>query len=148
MVLDRGQGVHVFDVEGKMYYDFLSAYSAVNQGHCHPKILKTFIEQASKVTLTSRAFYNSNLGECEKFLAETFNYEKVLLMNSGCEAGESAIKFARRWAYNVKRVPEDQAKVVLNSFLRAKKRVSIKNTHKGGWDKCENKKKKMEKVID
>lgn len=112
VVLERGEGVHVFDVEGKKYYDFLSAYSAVNQGHCHPKILKTFIEQASKVTLTSRAFYNSNLGECEKFLSETFGYHKVLLMNSGCEAGESAVKFARRWAYTVKGVPDNQAKVI------------------------------------
>ncbi|KAL4427354.1 hypothetical protein ABPG74_002325 [Tetrahymena malaccensis] len=112
VVLERGEGVHVYDVEGKKYFDFLSAYSAVNQGHCHPKILKTFIEQAQKVTLTSRAFYNSNLGECEKFLSDTFGYQKVLLMNSGCEAGESAIKFARRWAYTVKGVPDNQAKVI------------------------------------
>ncbi|EGR30112.1 ornithine aminotransferase, putative [Ichthyophthirius multifiliis] len=112
VVIDRGQGIHVYDCEGKQYMDFLAAYSAVNQGHCHPKILKTFIEQAQKVTLTSRAYYNSNLGECQEFLSNTFGYEKVLLMNSGCEAGESAIKFARRWAYTIKGVPENKAKVI------------------------------------
>lgn len=97
---------------GKRYYDFLSAYSAVNQGHCHPKILKTFIEQAQKVTLTSRAVHNSKLGLLEEKLHNLFGYQKSLLMNTGVEAGESAIKFARRWGYEAKRIPHDSATVL------------------------------------
>ena len=102
VVLDRGKGVYVWDVDGKRYFDFLSAYSAVNQGHCHPKIINTLIEQAKKLTLTSRAFYNSTLGEFEKFITEYFGYEKVLPMNTGAEADETAIKLCRKWAYTKK----------------------------------------------
>ncbi len=112
VVLDRGEGVYVWDVEGKKYFDFLAAYSAVNQGHCHPRIIKTLIDQAQKLTLTSRAFYNSKLGEYEKFITNYFGYDKVLPMNTGVEGGETAIKLARRWAYDVKGVPENKAKIV------------------------------------
>ncbi len=112
VVLERGEGVYVWDVEGKRYYDFLSAYSAVNQGHCHPRIIKALTTQAQKLTLTSRAFYNSLLGEYEKFITEYFGYERVLPMNTGVEGGETAIKLARRWAYDVKGVPENKAKLV------------------------------------
>lgn len=112
VVLERGEGVFVWDVEGKKYYDFLAAYSAVNQGHCHPRIIKALTTQAQKLTLTSRAFYNSQLGEYEKFITEYFGYDKVLPMNTGVEGGETALKLARRWAYDVKGVPENKAKIV------------------------------------
>ncbi len=112
VVLDRGEGVYVWDVEGKRYFDFLSAYSAVNQGHCHPRIIKALIEQAQKITLTSRAFYNSKLGEYEKYITSYFGYDKVLPMNTGVEGGETAMKLARRWAYDKKGVPSNEAKMV------------------------------------
>ena len=112
VVLERGEGVHVYDVAGKKYLDFLSAYSAVNQGHCHPRLVKAISEQASKLTLSSRAFHTNLLGSTEKKLAEKFGYEKVLLMNTGVEAGESAIKLARKWAYEVKGVPANQAEII------------------------------------
>lgn len=112
VVLERGEGVFVWDVEGKRYYDFLSAYSAVNQGHCHPKIIKALTDQASKLTLTSRAFYNDSLGEYEKFITNFFGYDKVLPMNTGVEAVETAVKLARRWGYAVKGIPDNQAKIV------------------------------------
>lgn len=112
IVIERGEGVYVWDVEGKKYFDFLAAYSAVNQGHCHPRIIKALTTQAQKLTLTSRAFYNSVLGEYEKFITEYFGYDKVLPMNTGVEGGETAIKLARRWAYDVKSVPENKAKIV------------------------------------
>jgi ornithine--oxo-acid transaminase len=112
VVLDKGEGVYVWDVEGKRYLDFLSAYSAVNQGHCHPRILKTFINQAQKLTLTSRAFYNSKLGEYEKYITEFFGYDKVLPMNTGVEGGETAVKLARKWGYTVKGIPDNEAQMV------------------------------------
>jgi ornithine--oxo-acid transaminase len=112
VVLERGEGVHVYDVTGKKYLDFLSAYSAVNQGHCHPRLVKAISDQASKLTLSSRAFHTNLLGSTEKKLAEKFGYEKVLLMNTGVEAGESAIKLARKWAYEVKGVPTNQAEII------------------------------------
>jgi ornithine--oxo-acid transaminase len=112
VVIDRGEGIWVWDVEGKKYMDFLSAYSAVNQGHCHPKIINTLIEQSKKLTLTSRAFYNSALGEYEKFVTQYFGYDKVLPMNTGVEGVETAIKLARKWAYKVKGIPENQAKIL------------------------------------
>jgi ornithine--oxo-acid transaminase len=113
VVLTKGEGVHVWDVDGKRYYDFLSGYSAVNQGHCHPKIISTFIEQAQKLTLTSRAFHNDLLGEYEKFITEYFGYDKVLPMNTGVEAVETAIKLCRRWGYVVKKIPENKAKIIV-----------------------------------
>lgn len=118
VVLSRGEGVHVWDVNGKQYYDFLSAYSALNQGHCHPRLVKTVREQAGKLTLTSRAFYNDKLGPAEKFLSETFGYDKTLMMNSGAEAVESALKLARRWGYDKKGIPENHAVIVaaVNNF--------------------------------
>jgi ornithine--oxo-acid transaminase len=112
VVLDRGRGVHVWDTDGKVYYDFLSAYSAVNQGHCHPLIIDALKKQADKLTLTSRAFYNSALGEFEKYIHEYFGYDKVLPMNSGVEAVETAIKLARRWGYAKKGIKEGQAKII------------------------------------
>lgn len=112
VVLNKGLGVHVWDVEGKKYLDFLSAYSAVNQGHCHPRLIQAITEQAQKLTLSSRAFHNDQLGLTEKKLAEKFGYEKVLLMNTGVEAGESAIKLARKWAYEVKGIPANQAQII------------------------------------
>ena len=112
VVIDRAEGVWVWDVEGKKYLDFLSAYSAVNQGHCHPKIISALTEQAKKLTLTSRAFYNSVLGEYEKFITEYFGYDKVLPMNTGVEGDETAIKLARKWAYTVKEIPNNQAKII------------------------------------
>ena len=112
VVLAKGRGVHVWDVEGKQYYDFLSAYSAVNQGHCHPHILAALNEQAEKLTLTSRAFYNDVLGRYEKFITDFFGYDRVLPMNTGVEGGETAIKLCRKWAYEVKNVPTNQAKIV------------------------------------
>ncbi len=112
VVLARGEGVHVWDVEGKQYYDFLSAYSAVNQGHCHPRIVGALKEQADKLTLTSRAFYNDVLGPYEQFITAYFGYDKVLPMNTGVEGGETAIKLCRKWAYEVKGVPVNQAKII------------------------------------
>ena len=112
VVLERGEGVYVWDVEGKRYFDFLAAYSAVNQGHCHPRIIKALTTQAQKLTLTSRAFYNSVLGEYEQYITSYFGYDKVLPMNTGVEGGETALKLARRWAYDVKGVKENQAKMV------------------------------------
>lgn len=118
VVLDRGEGVFVWDIEGKPYFDFLSAYSAVNQGHCHPKIIQTLIDQARKLTLTSRAFYNSRLGEYEKFVTGYFGFEKVLPMNTGAEAVETALKLCRKWAYEKKGILENKAKIVVceNNF--------------------------------
>ena len=118
VVLDKGEGVFVWDVEGKKYYDFLSAYSAVNQGHSHPKIVDALVNQAQKLALTSRAFYNSNLGEYEKKITELLGFDKVLPMNSGAEAVETAVKLARKWSYEVKGVSENAAKIVVceNNF--------------------------------
>ena len=112
VVLTRGEGIFVWDVDGNRYFDFLSAYSAVSQGHCHPRIVGAMIEQAQRLTLTSRAFYNDQLGVCEKFMCEFFGYDKVLMMNAGVEGGETALKLARKWAYKVKGVPQNQAKMV------------------------------------
>lgn len=112
VVLDRGEGVFVWDLEGKRYYDFLSAYSAVNQGHCHPAIVEALTSQAQKLQLTSRAFYNSVLGAYERYMTEYFGYDKVLPMNSGAEAVETAIKLCRKWAYEKKGVPADAAKII------------------------------------
>jgi len=112
VVLTKGEGVYVWDVDGKRYYDFLSAYSAVNQGHCHPKIIAAMMEQASKLTLTSRAFHNDVLGKYEKFLTELLGYDKLLPMNTGVEGGETAIKLARRWGYEVKGIEKNKAKVI------------------------------------
>ncbi len=113
VVLDRGQGVFVWDVEGKRYYDFLSAYSALNQGHCHPRIIEALTSQAGKLTLTSRAFYNSVLGEFDEYMTRTFGYDKVLPMNSGAEGDETALKLCRKWAYEKKGIPENQAKIIV-----------------------------------
>lgn len=113
VVLERGEGVYVWDVDGKRYFDFLSGYSAVNQGHCHPKIVQSFIEQSQKLTLTSRAFYNDVLGEFEKYITSLFGYDKVLPMNTGVEAVETAIKLCRKWAYEVKGVAKGDAKIVV-----------------------------------
>ena len=112
VVLERGEGVYLWDVEGKRYYDFLSGYSAVNQGHCHPKIIQSLIDQSKKLTLTSRAFHNNLLGEYEQFITSYFGYDKVLPMNTGVEGGETAIKLARRWAYTKKGVAENKAKII------------------------------------
>ena len=112
VVLAKGEGVFVWDVEGKRYYDFLSAYSAVNQGHCHPRIINALVEQAQKLTLTSRAFYNDVLGKYEKYITDYFGYDKVLPMNTGVEGGETAIKLCRKWAYEVKGIPTNQAKII------------------------------------
>lgn len=112
VVLEKGEGVFVWDVEGKKYYDFLSAYSAVNQGHCHPKITAAMVKQLSKIALTSRAFHNNVLGEYEQFITEFFGYNKVLPMNTGVEGGETAIKLARRWGYTIKNIPENQAHIL------------------------------------
>ncbi len=115
VVLSKGEGVYLWSPEGKRYFDFLSAYSAVNQGHCHPKILKALQEQASRLTLTSRAFYNDILGPYEQYLTQLLGYDKVLPMNTGVEGGETAIKLARKWAYLKKGVPQDQAKIIFVS---------------------------------
>ena len=112
VVLERGEGIHLYDVDGKRYMDFLSGYSAVNQGHCHPRILVALTSQASKLTLTSRAFHSDALGEYASFITELFGYDRVLPMNTGVEAGDSAIKLARRWAYDVKGTKPDQAVVL------------------------------------
>ena len=118
VVLEKGEGVHVWDVDGKKYYDFLSAYSAVNQGHCHPHIIKALTTQAQKLTLTSLAFYNNVLGNYEKFMTEFFGYDRVLPMNTGVEGGETAIKLCRKWAYKVKGIEENKAKILFaeNNF--------------------------------
>jgi ornithine--oxo-acid transaminase len=113
VVLDKGEGVFVWDLEGKKYYDFLSAYSAVNQGHCHPRIINSLIEQSKKLSLTSRAFHNSSLGEYEKFITELFGYDKVLPMNTGAEGVETALKLARKWGYEKKKIEADQAKIIV-----------------------------------
>lgn len=112
VVLERGEGVYVWDVEGKRYYDFLSAYSAVNQGHCHPRIIGALVEQAHKLTLTSRAFYNNLLGQYAGFMTHYFRYDRMLPMNTGVEAVETAIKLCRKWAYQVKGIPDSQAKII------------------------------------
>ena len=118
VVLEKGEGIYVWDVNGKRYFDFLSAYSAVNQGHCHPKIVEAMTEQAKKLALTSRAFYNNVLGEWEEYITKYFGYDKVLPMNSGAEADETALKLCRRWGYDVKGRPADQAKIIVcdNNF--------------------------------
>ena len=113
VVLDRGEGVFVWDVDGKKYFDFLSAYSAVNQGHCHPKIVQAMIDQSKKLTLTSRAFYNSTLGEYEKFITQYFGFDKVLPMNTGAEGVETALKLCRKWGYEKKGIAADQAKIIV-----------------------------------
>ncbi|GAA4277970.1 ornithine--oxo-acid transaminase [Aquimarina mytili] len=118
VVLNKGEGVYVWDVEGKKYYDFLSAYSAVNQGHCHPKIVGAMVNQAQTLTLTSRAFYNDKLGEYEKFVSEFFGFDKLLPMNTGAEAVETALKICRKWAYEKKGIPENEAQIIVceNNF--------------------------------
>jgi ornithine--oxo-acid transaminase len=118
VVLDRGEGVYVWDVDGKKYYDFLSAYSAVNQGHCHPKIVGAMVEQAQKLTLTSRAFYNDKLGNYEEYVTNYFGFDKVLPMNTGAEAVETALKLCRKWAYEVKGIHENLAQIIVceNNF--------------------------------
>ena len=113
VVLSKGKGVYVWDVEGKKYYDFLSAYSAVNQGHCHPKIVGAMIQQAETLTLTSRAFFNDKLGPYEQYLTNYFGFDKVLPMNTGAEAVETALKITRKWAYEVKGIPENQAQIIV-----------------------------------
>lgn len=113
VVLERGEGVFVWDIEGKRYFDFLSAYSAVNQGHCHPAIVKALTEQAQKLTLTSRAFYNDILGEYEQYVTDYFGYDKVLPMNTGAEGDETALKLCRKWAYEKKGIPENEAKIIV-----------------------------------
>jgi ornithine--oxo-acid transaminase len=113
VVLERGEGVFLWDVEGKRYYDFLSAYSAVNQGHCHPRIIEALTKQAGKLTLTSRAFFNDVLGEYEEFVAKYFGYDKVLPMNTGAEAVETALKLARKWGYLRKGIPREQARIIV-----------------------------------
>jgi len=113
VVLEKGEGIYVWDVEGKKYFDFLSAYSAVNQGHCHPKIINALTEQAKELTLTSRAFYSSVLGEFEEYMTKYFGFEKVLPMNTGAEADETALKLCRRWGYDKKGIPENEAKIIV-----------------------------------
>ncbi|OCB70249.1 ornithine--oxo-acid transaminase [Flavobacterium crassostreae] len=118
VVLDRGEGVFVWDVDGKKYYDFLSAYSAVNQGHCHPKIIDAMVKQAQTLTLTSRAFHNDKLGVFEEYITKYFGFDKLLPMNTGAEAVETALKLCRKWAYEVKQIPENQAQIIVceNNF--------------------------------
>ena len=113
VVLEKGKGVHVWDTDGKKYFDFLASYSAVNQGHCHPKIVKAMTKQSEKLALTSRAFYNNVLGEWEEYVTKYFGYDKALPMNSGAEADETAIKLCRKWAYKVKKVPQNEAKIIV-----------------------------------
>src|SRR5690606_7218217 len=112
VVLERGEGVYLWDVDGKRYFDFLSGYSAVNQGHCHPKIVAALVEQAQRLTLTSRAFHSNLLGEYAEYITTYFGYDKVLPMNSGVEAVETALKLARRWGYDRKGIPANQAKII------------------------------------
>jgi len=118
VVLSKGEGVYVWDVEGKKYFDFLSAYSAINQGHCHPRIIEALVDQARKLTLTSRAFHNDSLGPYEKYITEYFGYDKMLPMNTGAEADETALKLCRKWAYEKKGIPENEAKIIVceNNF--------------------------------
>ena len=118
VVLSKGEGVYVWDVEGKKYFDFLSAYSAINQGHCHPRIVGALVNQARTLTLTSRAFYNDSLGPYEKYITEYFGYDKMLPMNTGAEADETALKLCRKWAYEKKGIPENKAKIIVceNNF--------------------------------
>jgi ornithine--oxo-acid transaminase len=118
VVLNKGDGVFVWDVEGNKYYDFLSAYSSVNQGHCHPKIVNAMIDQAKTLTLTSRAFHNDQLGRYEQFITSYFGFDKVLPMNTGAEAVETALKIARRWGYEVKKLPINKGKIIVceNNF--------------------------------
>ena len=113
VVLERGEGIFVWDVEGKQYFDFLAAYSAVNQGHCHPRIVKALTDQATRLALTSRAFYNNILGEWEEYMTRLFGYDRMLPMNSGAEADETALKLCRKWAYKVKGIPRNEAKIVV-----------------------------------
>ena len=113
VVLSRGEGVYLWDPEGRRYFDFLSAYSAVNQGPCHPRILAAMVEQAGRLALTSRAFYNDALGPFEKYITELFGFDKVLPMNAGAEGVETALKLGRRWGYRVKGIPDGEAKVVV-----------------------------------
>ena len=113
VVLSRGEGIYVWDVEGKRYFDFLSAYSAVNQGHCHPKIVQALCDQANTLALTSRAFYNDSLGEYEEYITQYFGYDKVLPMNTGAEGDETALKLCRKWAYEKKGIPENKAKIIV-----------------------------------
>ena len=113
VVLSRGEGVHLWDVEGKKYYDFLSAYSAVNQGHCHPRIIQALKDQAEKLTLTSRAFYNDALGRFEQFITQMFGFDKFLPMNTGAEAVETAIKICRKWGHDKKKIAQNQGKIVV-----------------------------------
>jgi len=113
VVLERGEAIFLYDVDGNRYYDFLSGYSAVNQGHCHPKIITALMEQAKKLTLTSRAFYNNLLGEYEKYITAYFGYNKVLPMNTGVEAVETAIKLSRKWGYEVKGIAKNKAKIIV-----------------------------------
>jgi ornithine--oxo-acid transaminase len=137
VVLERGEGVFVWDVEGKRYYDFLSAYSAVNQGHCHPKIVDALIEQSKKLALTSRAFHNDVLGVYEKYITEYFGFDKVLPMNTGAEGVETAIKLCRKWAYKKKGIPQNEAKIVVceNNFHgRTTTIVSFSNDPDGYGD--------------
>lgn len=137
VVLNKGEGVHVWDVEGKRYYDFLSAYSAVNQGHCHPKIVDALIEQSKTLALTSRAFHNDVLGRFEKYVTEYFGFDKVLPMNTGAEAVETAIKLTRKWAYNKKGIAENKAKIIVcdNNFHgRTTTIVSFSNDPDGFGD--------------
>ena len=115
VVLKKGKGIYLWDVEGKKYFDFLSSYSAVNQGHCHPKIVSALIKQSSILTLTSRAFYNNVLGDYEKFLTEYFGYDRLLPMNTGVEGGETAVKLARKWGYKIKRIKKNKAKIIFVS---------------------------------
>jgi ornithine--oxo-acid transaminase len=118
VVLEKGEGVYVWDVDGKQYFDFLSAYSAVNQGHCHPKIVGAMVKQAQKLTLTSRAFFNDQLGPYEEYVTKYFGFDKVLPMNTGAEAVETALKLCRKWAYEVKGIPENEAQIIVceNNF--------------------------------
>ena len=113
VVIEKGEGIFVWDVEGKRYYDFLSAYSAVNQGHCHPKIIDALIQQARVLTLTSRAFHSKALGEFTEYVTKYFGYDKVLPMNTGAEAVETAIKLCRHWGYRVKNIPENEARIIV-----------------------------------
>ena len=113
VVLSRGEGVYVWDVEGNRYFDFLSAYSAVNQGHCHPKIVGALTEQANRLCLTSRAFYNDQLGPYEKFITEYFGFDRILPMNTGAEGVETALKIVRKWAYQKKGIPQNKAKIIV-----------------------------------
>ena len=113
VVLERGEGIFMWDVEGRRYFDFLSSYSAVNQGHCHPRLVKVLTEQASKLALTSRAFYNDKLGAWEEYITKYFGYDRMLPMNSGAEGVETALKLARKWAYKVKGISRENAKIIV-----------------------------------